>query len=53
MRCGIFNGKLKAAKKDLLSLANEHHLESRKFLDTLGRLRREVESELSNAANTN
>ncbi|WP_417250552.1 DUF4236 domain-containing protein [Celeribacter sp.] len=49
MRFGIFSGKLKAAQKDLLLLADEHHQGARKLLEALGRLRREVGNELSDA----
>jgi len=49
MRFGVFSGKLKAAQQDLLLLADEQHQGARKLLDALGRLRREVRSELSDA----
>lgn len=49
MRFGMFSGKLKAAQQDLLLLADEHHQGARKLLDALGRLRREVGNELSDA----
>lgn len=49
MRFGMFSGKLKTAQKDLLLLADDHHEGARKLLEALGRLRREVGNELTDA----
>ncbi|VAV94819.1 hypothetical protein MNBD_ALPHA07-1543 [hydrothermal vent metagenome] len=49
MSFGMFGGKLKSAKKDLLTLAREHGDGARQLTDAVNRLRGEVSNELATA----